>query len=128
MTHRALELSVSAHQFRGGTPMRGVKSSALTGHSVGVLSTSRGALLISPGEWIVRIGTADAFVLWDAEFRARFEPIAPAPLKAVPPPPAPKPAEPTPTAPRVVTDADRRRLSREFSARSRGYSPDLELS
>lgn len=60
----------TASQFTRGARIDGVTTSGAS--SFGVLSTSRGALLVAEGEWVVRVEGCEPFVLTDGEYRRAF--------------------------------------------------------
>lgn len=120
MTYRAKPLEVHAAQWHRGVSIPGVTWSQQG--TCGVLRTTRGVLLVTDGEWVVRMGRSEPFVMTDAQFAAAFERIA-------------KPAHCTRAssdAPpsgdhKRLTAADRERINFDHKGAARGYTPDLEM-
>ena len=126
MTLRAPSLPIDARQWTPGAHLPGLVASSKS--SVGVLRTSRGALIVEPGEWVCRLGDAEPFVLTDAQFARSFEaecspPAAPSPC-AQQRPRARAAAQRTTPAPNTDT---RPRSTLESHRASADYTPDLEM-
>lgn len=126
MTPRALSLPIDARQWTPGAHVPGLIASSKS--SIAVLRTSRGALIVEPGEWVCRLGDAEPFVLTAAQFARSFEaecspPASPSPCAQQRPRARATPPRAT-TAP--ITDT-RPRSTLESHRASAEYTPDLEM-
>lgn len=129
MKMRALSLPLDARQWTPGTHVPGLVASSKS--SVAVLRTSRGALIVAPGEWVCRLGDAEPFVLTDAQFAQSFEaecspPASPSPCAQQ----RPRVRETRPSAspaPRAQVADTRPRSTLESHRASAEYTPDLEM-